>query len=117
MIDYLRGRGPGFELLRVWVRSRRLRLTAITLYELRSGLDWDRRSGEIEALFMKGPLPFDRDAALEAGRVEANLRAAGRPIGVADTQQAGICLAINLPLATRNISHFERIENLRLFKL
>lgn len=117
VIDFLRGRGPGADLLPIWLRRRRLRLTVVTLFELRSGADWDVRVARIEALFIGGPLPFDRDAALHAGRIEAALRTGGRSIGVADVQQAGICQAQDLPLATRNRRHFTRVEDLRLVDL
>lgn len=117
VIDFLRGRGAGARLLPGWLRGRRLRLTAVTLFELRSGRDWARRGIEIEALFLVAPLPFDREAALRAGAIEAMLRGAGTPIGVADIQQAGICRALGLPLATRNVEHFKRVAELELVDL
>lgn len=117
VIDFLRGHGAGASLLPQWLRSGRLRLSVITLFELRSGLDWSTRGQVIESLFVHGPLPFDRDAALHAGRVETALRSAGTRIGVADTQQAGICLSADLPLATRNDRHFRRVRELELVDL
>lgn len=117
VIDFLRGRGDGADLLPAWLGERRLRLTAVTLFELRSGRDWAARGQSIDALFLGGPLPLDRRAALEAGIVEAELRARGTPIGVADTMQAGICRSLELPLATRNREHFERVAALDLLEL
>ena len=35
-------------------------------------------------------------------------------IGLADILSAGICLANDLPLLTRNVEHFNRIEGLKL---
>jgi predicted nucleic acid-binding protein len=35
-------------------------------------------------------------------------------IGLADILSAGICLSNNLPLLTRNVEHFNRVEGLRL---
>ena len=117
VIDFLRGRGAGAQLLPEWIRGRRLRLSAVTLFELRSGQDWTRRGDRIEALFLHGPLPFDRAAALHAGAIETDLRARGASIGVADVQQAGICMSLNLPLATRNQSRFTRVPDLELICL
>ena len=117
VIDFLRGRGPGAELLPRWLRTRRLRLSVITLYELRGGRDWDARGVPIQALFLDGPVPLGRDAALQAGAIEATLRTQGAPIGVADTLQAGICRSHGLPLATRNTQHFRRVEGLELVAL
>jgi tRNA(fMet)-specific endonuclease VapC len=34
---------------------------------------------------------------------------------MADCLQAGICLRFDLPLATRNHKHFERVAGLRLY--
>ncbi|MGI8876461.1 MAG: type II toxin-antitoxin system VapC family toxin [Egibacteraceae bacterium] len=117
VIDFLRGRGRGAELLPTWLRARRLRLSAVTLFELRCGRDWARSGHRIDPLFLGGPLVMDRRAALHAGAIEAELRAAGTPIGVADTLQAGICRALGLPLATRNNAHFTRVEGLALVDL
>ncbi|MBA2578279.1 MAG: type II toxin-antitoxin system VapC family toxin [Euzebyaceae bacterium] len=117
VIDFLRGRGTGAELLPTWLRARRLRLSVVTLFELRCGQDWTRRGHGIDALFLNGPLLLDRKAALRAGAIEAQLRSAGTPIGVADTLQAGICRALGLPLATRNRDHFTRVEGLELVDL
>jgi tRNA(fMet)-specific endonuclease VapC len=117
VIDFLRGRGDGADLMPIWLRSRRLRLSVVTLFELRSGHDWERRGSRIESLFLGGPLPFERDAALHAGAIEAMLRVRGTPIGVADVQQAGICRALDLPLATRNRDHFARVEGIELIDL
>ncbi len=41
-------------------------------------------------------------------------RAGDEDIGLADRLQAGICLNFDLPLATRNRKHFDRVEGLRL---
>jgi tRNA(fMet)-specific endonuclease VapC len=117
VIDFLRGRGTGAELLPTWLRARRLRLSVVTLFELRCGQDWTRRGHRIDALFLGGPLVIDRRAALHAGAIEAELRDARTPIGVADTLQAGICRALGLPLATRNHRHFTRVEGLELVEL
>lgn len=117
VIDFLRGRGAGAELLPAWLEARRLRLSVVTLFELRCGKDWSRRDLAIEALFLDGPIVIDRKAALHAGVIEARLRAAGAPIGVADTLQAGICLSMGLPLATRNHEYFTRVEALQLVDL
>lgn len=117
VIDFLRGAGVGAAVVPRWLRSAQLRLSAITLFELRSGLDWQERGRSIESLFVHDPLPFDKDAALRAGDVETTLRSSGMRIGVADTQQAGVCLAANLPLATRNVKHFNRVRGLELVDL
>jgi predicted nucleic acid-binding protein len=59
-------------------------------------------------------LPLDHAAALIAGEVYVRLRGLGLDIGVKDSLLAGTCLRFDLPLATRNVRHFARVEGLRL---
>ena len=117
LIDFLRGRGPGAALVRELVGSHRLRLTAISAFELRLGADFGERGAEVQRLFRRRTLPVDLAAALRAGEVAARLRSAGTEIGPADSLQAGVCLRHDLVLATRNRRHFERVEGLRLLDL
>lgn len=117
VIDYLRDRGDGAQAIDRWLRKRRLRFTAVTTFELRSGQDFERRQAEILKLLRRRTLPLDAGAALRAGAVLRELRAAGKGIGIPDTLQAGICLRHGLPLATRNMRHFERVPGLQLAAL
>lgn len=114
IIDFLRGRGPGTHLIRRLVIERRLRLTAITGFELRVGADFLPRRDQILGLFRSRTVPLDLASALRAGEVASALQAAGTGIGLADCMQAGICLRYGLPLATRNRKHFERVQGLQL---
>jgi tRNA(fMet)-specific endonuclease VapC len=59
-------------------------------------------------------LPFDGQAAEICGRVRAQLRALGTPIGAYDLQIAVIALANNLTPGTHNTREFERIEGLHI---
>lgn len=117
VIDYLRDNGPGAAFLTQWELEGRLQLTAVTAFELRSGRDFQRRSTEILTLLARRTLPLDTAAALCAGAVFAELQAAGRGMGFPDVLQAGICLRHDVPLATRNVRHFERVPGLRLVAL
>jgi tRNA(fMet)-specific endonuclease VapC len=57
-------------------------------------------------------LDYDRDDALEAGRVRALLASQGRPIGPYDTLIAGQALRHGLVLVTANTREFERVPGL-----
>lgn len=114
IIDFLRGREPGASRVEHWLREGRLRLTAVTAFELRLGTDFISRRTRIETLLRRRTLPLDALGALEAGKVFVALRAKGRGIDVKDSLQAGVCLRFDLPFATRNIRHFERVPGLRL---
>ncbi len=117
VIDFLRGRGEGVGLVRMLLVERRLRLTAVTGFELRVGTDFLARRADILRLLRSRTVPLDGASALRGGEVAAELRDRGEPIGFADCLQAGICLRNHLPLATRNRRHFERISQLQLVDL
>jgi len=96
-------------------------LTAVTIYEVRMGIDalpaGRKRSGlenafelALTELFDGRVLPFDRDAAEEAGKLAARRRRLGRPREHRDTQIAGIVVSRGAALATRNVRHFSDLE-------
>lgn len=117
VIDFLRGRGEGAGLVRELISSQRLRLTAVTAFELRLGTDFHGRHEAIMGLLRARTLSLDVAAAVRGGEVAAALRGRGTEIGFADCLQAGICLRHELPLATRNRRHFDRVEGLVLVDL
>ncbi len=59
-------------------------------------------------------LSFDEASADHAARVRATLEQQGRPIGPLDTLIAGIALAHQLTLVTRNTREFARVPGLVL---
>lgn len=90
------------------------RVTAVAAFELRLGADFLPRGTEIMRLLNSRTIPLDLPSAAGAGQVFSTLRSAGTGIGMADCMLAGICLRHDLPLATRNTRHFERVEGLQL---
>lgn len=99
-----------------------LALAAPTLYEIRSGLlhlprgaRRRRLTGVVDQLLTGiRVLPFDAAAAEAAAAARMALDAAGTPIGTIDLQIAGIALACDATLITRNVREFSRVEGLRL---
>ena len=59
-------------------------------------------------------LNFDAAAAQKAGEIRAVLQSKGTPIGPYDVQVAGVALANNLSIVTRNTREFERVPGLRV---
>lgn len=114
VIDFLRGSGAGADLVESSLRSGVLRFSAVTAFELRLGADFIRRRRQVEAMLARRTLPLDGAAAIVAGEIYVRLERAGDRIGVQDALIAGICRRFDLPLATRNVRHFERIQGLRL---
>jgi predicted nucleic acid-binding protein len=98
--------------------GQRLYTTAVNIMEVRMGLELlpaGRRrhlltagfETVIETFFEDRILSLDAVSAESAAKLGAVLKRSGRTTGTADTQIAGIVLANNATLATRNIRDFE----------
>ena len=59
-------------------------------------------------------LDFDTDSARKAGQIKGYLQNKGMPIGPYDLLIAGIALAHNRIVVTRNIREFSRVPGLRV---
>lgn len=112
LIDYLRGAGPGRDLIRLLARGSGYRVTAVTAFELALGRSYRSDPGPVHALVAVPLLTLTRKAGLRGGMLLAELRRAGEGIDVRDALQAGICLEAGGTLVTRNLSHFERVPGL-----
>lgn len=117
VIDFFRGQGDGVRVVRALLTEGRLRLSAVTGFDLRVGTDFHEKHHDIMRIFRSRTIPLDLRSALRAGEVASALRTIGLPIGFADCLQAGICLRHGLPLATRNHRHFSRVDGLELMDL
>ncbi len=58
-------------------------------------------------------IPFSQEDARETGRIRADLKNQGKPIGPYDLLLAGTAVSRDLILVTSNRSEFERIPRLR----
>jgi|SRR5437660_9443936 len=96
-------------------------LTAVTVYELRYGVEAlpeGRRRDELDRAinlaltddFHGRVLPLDEAAAAIAASLAVSRRRQGRPIEIRDTLIAGIVLSRRAELATRNIRHFSDLD-------
>lgn len=116
VIGFLRGHEPEASLLAQLVTDGRAMLTAVTVFELESGLrGYDQLLNQIATFSEVMPvLPLDLESARRAGQEERRLQQRGVAVGVADVLIAGICLARKRPLLTLNREHFSRIDGLRV---
>ncbi len=96
-------------------------LTAISLFELRYGIEilaTGRRRHALERGlarvvdqgFAGRILPLDAAAAAAASVIAAMRRRAGRPVEIRDTLIAGIAVSQGADFATRNVRHFEDLD-------
>jgi tRNA(fMet)-specific endonuclease VapC len=114
LIDYLRGAGPGLDLLRRLRASLAFRITAVSAFELALGSEYERDPADADALLTAPCLMLTREAAIRAGGILRQLRAAGAGIDLRDAMQAGICLEAGAPLVTRNVRHFAMVPGLQV---
>ena len=116
LIDFLNGHAPAGvegELARGGLST-----TAITAYELRRGARSEKALRSVELLLaqISEVVPFDDAAASEAAALYRELSRSGQVIGKADLYIAGICLAADAKLLTRNEREYARVPRLELTK-
>lgn len=114
LIDYLRGAGPGRDLVRALIRGAGYQVTAVTAFELALGRSYQENPRPVHALLAAPLLTLTRRAGLRGGALLGGLRRSGATIDARDAMQASICLEAGASLVTRNVSHFERVPGLRL---
>jgi predicted nucleic acid-binding protein len=118
LIDFLADRGPAAERVGLEIGTRSLATTAITRFELLAGARDATAEGVVRRLLDALPaLPLDSESADHAARLHRSLERRGAGIGMADSLIAGIVLAHDGMLLTRNRGHFERVEGLKLAAL
>jgi tRNA(fMet)-specific endonuclease VapC len=95
-------------------------ISVVTYYEMLLGTIGRRASPRHAALVeaflarVSTILPWDRQAAEEATRIQQDLAARGTPIGGNDTMIAGHALAAGCVLVTNNLREFARVKGLRV---
>ncbi|MBW3583833.1 MAG: type II toxin-antitoxin system VapC family toxin [Euryarchaeota archaeon] len=116
-VDLYRGHEASIDSVSVLEAEGPLTITAITVQELAEGAYRARdiriatsRLRRLLAAFHV--LDYDGAASWIAGRLGAELRKKGRPIGDLDTMIAACTIAHNGVLVTRNLRHFKRIRGL-----
>ncbi len=62
-------------------------------------------------------LPLNEEAAHTAAQIYQQLRPLGQLIEVQDTLVAGICMANEVPLLTRNVHHYGRVHDLQIIEV
>jgi tRNA(fMet)-specific endonuclease VapC len=114
LIDYLRGAGPGRDLVRALIQGVGYRVTAVTAFELALGRSYRENPRPVHALLSAPLLTLTRKAGLRGGSLLGELRRGGEAIEIRDAMQAAICLETGATLVTRNVAHFARVPGLQL---
>ena len=115
LIDYLNDVNPGADRIESELRRRNLATTAVSRFEIVSGVRGERQRRRVESLLeFTLTLPLDGAAADWAARIRRSLESVGRKIGMADCLIVGIVLRHDGTLLTRNRREFDRVTGLRV---
>ena len=101
------------------VPASQVAIPSVVLFELEYGVlrstsPQEQRQGIDAALRVYRVLSMDHACAKSAAWIKHTLALAGTPIGYFDQLIAGMALAYNLTLITRNTHEFERVPGLRV---
>jgi predicted nucleic acid-binding protein len=115
LIDFLRDRAPWAGRIELEIKTGHLATTAINSFELLSGAksaaEQEKISRLLASMTVLGVTP---EASERAADVRRALESQGQGIGMADYLIAGVCLAHDGVLLTRNQDHFVRVPELTL---
>lgn len=116
IIDFFSGTEPSASAIEQLILQDSLALTSITVFELYAGITGKKRKKQIDDLILILPVfPFEEKHAETAAEIYNELKKTGNLIGNQDILIAGICVAHDIPIITRNTNHFSRISQLRIF--
>jgi len=113
------GRDPeGLLARRLAVVDAEVSVSSIVLGEIVYGVENNpaaQSSGRtLAAVNLLNVAPFDAAAAMAYGRIRAELRRAGTPIGANDMLIAAHAVALDATLVTDNVKEFSRVPGLKL---
>ncbi len=115
VIDFFNGVSPGAEVMSKLISGQEVALTSISVFELYAGIEGKRRLSQIETLIQGVTiLPLDVIEAVIAGRIYTQLKSKGQLVGTHDILIAATCVANRIPLYTKNVAHFSKIEDIQI---
>ena len=118
LIDFLEGRAPAASRIALELDRGQLRTTVITRFELLAGAKTARQFKLVGELLAALPcLALDEPSADTAAEIRRTLERDGGGIGMADSLVAGIVVAYQGVLLTRNRRRFERVPGLPLSRM
>jgi tRNA(fMet)-specific endonuclease VapC len=115
VIDFFNGISPGAGVMLKLLSKQEVALTSISVFELYAGIEGKRRLSQIETLIQGVTiLPLDVIEAAIAGKIYTQLKLKGQLVGTHDILIAAICVANTIPLYTKNVAHFSKIEDIQV---
>jgi|SRR4051812_26335141 tRNA(fMet)-specific endonuclease VapC len=117
LIDYFRKTDKANSILiALFDKGYDFSISAITHYEIYSGATPAQLPFWTSILARTTVLPFDQAIAQTAVDINHVLKLKRKQIGVADLFIAATAIANNLPFATLNKKHFDRIDGLTIIE-
>ena len=117
LIDFFNGKEPSISDVKALLKSHRLALASITLFELRAGVTGKRRLASIDKLCSLVPVvQLNSGGAKAAAAIYTQLKTQGQLIGISDILVSGLAIANDMSLYSRNVKHFERVPGLKLWR-
>ncbi|MCD8488975.1 MAG: type II toxin-antitoxin system VapC family toxin [Desertifilum sp.] len=118
LIYYFKGQGQVAHNL-ANVVPQAIIISTIVLFELQVGIAKSasptRRIQQLQQLLNQVNLvPFDRQQAIAAATIRAQLEQQGTPIGSIDILIAGSAIALQATLVTHNVNEFSRVQGLAI---
>ena len=118
LIYYFKGQGQVAKNF-ANVSPEEIGISTIVLFELQVGIAKStspaKRTQQLDQLLSRVNLiPFDRDCAVAAATIRAQLEQQGTPIGPIDVLIAGTALALQATLVTHNVKEFARVSGLAI---
>lgn len=89
-------------------------ISAVTEYEIYSGATSIQNSFWEDLLVKIQVLPFDRTVVRTAVKINNDLKVKRKQIDLADLFIAATSISNNVPFATLNIKHFDRVDGLKI---
>ena len=118
LIYYFKGQGQVAQNI-ANVSPQEIGISAIVLFELQVGIAKStspaKRTQQLPQLLSRVNLvPFDRDSAVAAAKIRAQLEQQGTPIGPIDVLIAGTAASLQATLVTHNVKEFSRVSGLAI---
>ena len=113
LIDYFRKSDKSNSKLISLIREGyKFQDSSVTEYEIFAGSTSGQQKYWEEFLEKIKVLPFDRDTVKAAVEINSKLKLKSKQIAIADLFIAATAISNNLPFATLNRKHFDRIDDL-----
>ncbi|MEG4285938.1 type II toxin-antitoxin system VapC family toxin [Microcoleus sp. A006_D1] len=118
LIYYFKGQGQVAQNI-ANVLPQEIVVSAIVVFELQVGIAKSnspaKRTQQLQQLLSRvNVIAFDRDAAVAAATIRAQLEQQGTPIGPIDVLIAGTAVALQATLVTHNVKEFSRVSGLAI---